>query len=505
MDRRTKGLVLVGLNALVLGLILYAVARGPVGAPRVAGRTPRDPDETEAGGPGAGGGGADARPARDAAAAASTSGRPAPHAAPPLVPAIESRPAPEVPAASLAAPSGASRKAQDRNAEGVRLFAERRFPDAARAFEEALAEAPAESTIRSNLAFALAHSAIEEARSGEKERVEEAIELLDRALTLRPGAVEFEKARGEFLFGLGDLRAARRAFEEIAVREDDPMVERYLGEIAYREERLAEALRRWKRALQLGAPDPGLAERIAKVEREAGVEDEMEIERGRHFAVKFADGEAGAAGQAETVLRSLEEIRDRVGREYDAFPARTISVILYSQEEFRGVTGAHAWTGGIYDGKIRVPLRGFAGAGREADRLLAHEYAHALVAEMTRGRAPAWFDEGIAQRVSGEWTDFRARAAAARLREEGLVPFASLEPSFATIADPGLAARAYDQAYLAVDYLTRRFMPRDITDLFEALAEGKSMKEALEEVCHLTYESLSRRLEDEVAALPGGR
>ncbi len=512
MDRRTTGLLLVAMNTLVLGLILYSVLKGPVGAPRGAGPSPRGAGDTGADAPGArdeaGGFGARAAGAPAGAhvadAPASAPGRPASDASPPPAPTIAARPA-EVPAASLAAHSGASRKAQDRNAEGVRLFAERRFPDAARAFEAALAEAPAESTIRSNLAFALAHSAIEEARSGEKDRVEEAIELLERALSLRPGTVEFEKARGEFLFGLGDLRAARRAFEEIAVREDDPMVERYLGEIAYREERLAEALRRWKRAVQLGAPDPGLPERIAKVEREAGVESEMEIERGRHFAVKFADGEAGAAGQAETVLRSLEEIRDRVGREYDAFPARTISVILYSQEEFRGVTGAHAWTGGIYDGKIRVPLRGFAGAGREADRLLAHEYAHALVAEMTRGRAPAWFDEGIAQRVSGEWSDFRARAAAARLREEGLIPLESLEPSFATIADAGLAERAYDQAYLAVDYLTRRFMPRDITELFEALAAGKSMKEALEEVCHLTYESLSRRLEDEVAALPGGR
>ncbi|MBF8261631.1 MAG: hypothetical protein HW376_1160, partial [candidate division NC10 bacterium] len=32
-----------------------------------------------------------------------------------------------------------------------------------------------------------------------------------------------------------------------------------------------------------------------------------------------------------------------------------------------------------------------------------------------------------------------------------------------------------------------------MNELFEALAEGTSMKEALEGVCHLTYESLSRR------------
>jgi hypothetical protein len=515
MDPRTKGFLLVGLNALVVGLILYSVARGPIGGPRGEGAGPGTarPPEGEARPDGRTAGPAAAGPAGAAGAASGprVAGAPAsepggrdPSMLSPRPPTLVGGSA-EAPAPSLSTVPGAPPKAQERNAEGVRLFKERRYPEAARAFEAALAEAPAETTIRSNLAYALAHFALEEARSGEASRAKDALDLLDRALSIRPGTTDFEKARGEILFGLGNLRAARRTFEEIAVREDDPLVEMYLGEIAYREERLSEALRRWKRALQLGAPDPGLPERIAKVEREVDVEGEMEIERGRHFAVKFADGEAGAAGEAEIVLRSLEQIRDRVGREYDAFPERTISVILYSREEFRGVTGAHAWTGGLYDGKIRVPLRGFAGAGSEADRLLAHEYAHALVAEMTRGRAPAWFDEGIAQRVSGEWSENRARAAAARLHEEGLMPFALLESSFATIPDQALAERAYDQAYFAVDYLTRRYMARDMKEIFEELAAGKTMEGALEEACHLTYESLSRRLEDEVAVRPNGR
>jgi tetratricopeptide (TPR) repeat protein len=387
----------------------------------------------------------------------------------------------------------------------VRLFGERRFADAARAFEAALveaalAEAPSESMIRANLAFALAHQAVEEARSGEKYRVKEAVALLDRALELKPGTLDFQKAKGEILYGLGDLRGARAAFEDVAQHEDDPLAERYLGEIAYREERLSEALRRWKRALQLGDPDPGLPERIAKVEREAGVESDMEISRGRHFSVKFADGEAGAESQAEMVLRSLEAIRDRVEREYDVVPSGTISVILYSQEEFRGVTGAHAWAGAIFDGKIRVPLRGFAGAGDQAERLLAHEYAHAVVRELAEGRAPAWLDEGIAQKIAGEWSGFREGAAAARLRDEGPIPFDSLETSFVHIAERGAAERAYYQSYLAVDYLTRRYYTRDLRAILGKLAGGQTIEEALREVCRLTYEGLSRSLADEVAA-----
>lgn len=498
MDQRAKGMLLVAVNLLIVGFIAFAFLRGS--------HTALPPS------PAAEGEGSGAAAERDpagvlqerASQAPALSG--APMDTPEPAASAPRREGPTRVAAGepLPAPATAPDAAQDRNALGVHLFNEQRYAEAARAFEEALAEAPAESTIRSNLAFALANSAVEKARSGERARVDEAIDLLDRALSLRPGTVDFQKARGEILFGAGALRESRQAFEDVALHEDDPIAERYLGEIAYREERLVEALRRWKRALQLGDPDPGLPERIAKVEREAGVESEMEISRGRHFAVKFAEGEAGSTGQAEVVLRSLERIRDRVEREYDAVPRGTISVILYSQEEFRGVTGAHAWAGGIYDGKIRVPLRGFAGAGEQAERLLAHEYAHALVAELGARRAPGWLDEGIAQKIAGEWGGAREGAAAIRLRDEGPIPFDSLETSFALIAERGAAERAYYQAYLAVDYLTRRYYTRDLRALLDALASGTSMKEALREVYHLTYEGLSRSLADEAAERSAG-
>jgi hypothetical protein len=220
----------------------------------------------------------------------------------------------------------------------------------------------------------------------------------------------------------------------------------------------------------------------------------MDVLRGGHFAVKYADGERGAAGEAELALRALERIRDRIGREFSWFPSKPVAVVLYSGEEFREVTGAHGWMGGLFDGKIRIPLRGMR-LDDGMERLLTHEYAHALVAERAGGAAPGWLDEGFAQWVAGEWSPARAEAMTARIAGGPLLSFESLQGSFTKIRDPQVAETAYFQAYLAVDYLIDRYGSGDFQRVLDRIAREEPPVEALQEVCALTYE----RLAEEVA------
>jgi Flp pilus assembly protein TadD len=497
MDQRTKGIALVAVNVIILGLILFAVVKGPIGgrAPDQAQATTRarpaasEPTEAQ--------GGHRGRAKKTAAIM--------PHettvtGAPSLASAGDGVALSGVGGAPLrrgaAAASHIIPAGFDDNARGVRLFEEGRYGEACAAFETALDAAPADTAIRSNLAYALANAALETAKAGGTARLDEALARADRALSLAPGVSEFHRVVGEIRFLRGDLRAARDAFLTASIDQpSNPLIERYLGEIAYREERLPEALKRYRRAALLGDKDPRLAEKIRKVEREAGVEEEMEVFTGRHFIVKSDAGVAGSAGEAELVLRKLEVIRDRVERELDAVPKRPVAVVLYDGEQFRGATGVHAWTGGLFDGKIRIPIRGLDVDGAAAEQLLTHEYAHALVAEVASGGAPAWLDEGIAQHLAGEWSDGRSRLASERLRAHGILPFESLEASFSRIASQDDAERAYFQAYLAVDYLTFRYGPRELKAILDALGGGASGASALESVCRIDY----RRLADLVA------
>lgn len=524
--QRMKGVVLLVVNLVVVGLILFAVMKGPVGAPMMG--SP----------PGGAAGAAGSDPAGEKAAAASTHGggsgghgskeKKVSSAAPAETGAVAALGASVATRSNAADRTGGAGPASDgartgalsspsivveptalgdaadddstlvgKNNAGVRLFNAGDYAAAKVEFEAAHAAAPDDPVVRRNLACTLAQSAVSLAQNGGAERAADAVPLVERAATLLPDNADLLRLAGELHFQAGDNTRARHALEDAeALAPEDPEVQRVLGEIAYREERLDDAVRRWKRAVELGESDPRLAARLAKAERERGVESEMDVVRDRHFAVKFAEGETGAAGEAELALRALDRIRERVGRELEWFPARPIAVILYSGEEFRAVTGAHSWMGGLFDGKIRIPIRGVDRIDENVEKLLAHEYAHALIAEKTRGGAPGWLDEGFAQWIAGEWSGRRAEEAASRMSGGALIDFASLEGSFTRITDPALAEQAYFQAFLAADYLMSRFGADDLQLFLGLVARDTAPEKALEEIYRLTY----ARLADAVVA-----
>ena len=79
--------------------------------------------------------------------------------------------------------------------------------------------------------------------------------------------------------------------------------------------------------------------------------------------------------------------------------------MLYEHDEFRDVTRAHSWASGLFDGKIRLPVGPTLPPARDLERLVVHEYAHAAIHDLSRGRAPRWLHEGLAQVLEGTASD----------------------------------------------------------------------------------------------------
>jgi Flp pilus assembly protein TadD len=533
--QRTKGTILLAINIIIVGLIGFAVMKGPIGKPMMG-----SPPEAgaEAGGDAkaratnASGKGdsqpaeakkgkekkvSQAAPAEAGAVAASGSAALADQsdgdddARHTTSAQNEIAVDPALDGAALlpldsagSAPERAA--AHERNNAGVREFNAGNYEAAMDDFEAALREAPEDSVVRRNLAIALAQSAVADARDGADDagsrvqRARSAIARVERAITLDPKNASLLRLAGELHMQAGNVTRARHALQDAEdLAPKDATIQRLLGELAYGEEKIDEAVKRWERAIALGDADPRLAQRLEKARREEGIEGEMDLLRDRHFVVKFADGETGAAGEAELALRALEEIRDRIGRELSWYPARPLAVILYSGEEFREVTGAHGWMGGLFDGKIRIPIRGVHRIDDRVEKLLTHEYAHALFAETAPRGAPGWLDEGFAQWIAGEWSEARARALVARLNGAPLVPFKALEGSFTAVSDGALAEQAYFQAFLAVDYLTDRYRTDQLKTFLKRLAAGEDAEEALEGVYRLDYEELTDSVADRLA------
>jgi tetratricopeptide (TPR) repeat protein len=264
---------------------------------------------------------------------------------------------------------------------------------AAAAFREALGGDPKNPRLH----FGAATAAYIERRN------EDARDALERALTLDPKLARARALLGQVLHRMGDVPGAIRAYEAlIAERPDD-------------KEAVA-TLERWRDELRL--------------------HDRMRLTVGAHFTVAFEGPaeEAIAAGALESLERAYWRIGDLLG----TYPVASIPVVLYTNEQFRDITRAPAWAAGSYDGTIRIPMRGALQVPQELDRVLAHEFTHALVRGLAARGVPTWLNEGLAAALEAddlEWARRPVRDAAGPQRLRNLLQgFGQLSTTDARLA-----------------------------------------------------------------------
>jgi hypothetical protein len=166
-------------------------------------------------------------------------------------------------------------------------------------------------------------------------------------------------------------------------------------------------------------------------------------------------------------------------------PRERVTVVLYDAGQFQEVARVHAWVTGLFDGKIRLPAGSPSPRRRELERILVHEYAHAVIHDLTRGRAPRWLHEGLAQALEGAPVD-------PLLRVPGRPTLTGLEALLAD-GDPARARTAYEIALWVVhDLLDRGGMPA-IRDLMARLGRGEPIEAAVPAVYGLRLAELEEQ------------
>ncbi len=109
---------------------------------------------------------------------------------------------------------------------------------------------------------------------------------------------------------------------------------------------------------------------------------------------------------AQPVLDTLDEALNEYVEDFHfKEPNQEIEVILYPATNFKSfVADSPDWAEGLFDGRIRVPIREEWLNQQSFNSLrtvLRHELVHALFARMSDFRnLPTWFNEGMAQRVA---------------------------------------------------------------------------------------------------------
>src|SRR4029077_17586139 len=114
-----------------------------------------------------------------------------------------------------------------------------------------------------------------------------------------------------------------------------------LGDLVYGESDLQGAIAIYEDALKYAPDDKTLASRLARLRQEPSPETGFFQSRSAHFTVLFegpADDEL-----ARRAVDLLESAYWRVGTALYTFPDRVITVVLYTEEQFRDTTRSPAW------------------------------------------------------------------------------------------------------------------------------------------------------------------
>jgi len=298
----------------------------------------------------------------------------------------------------------------------------------------------------------------------------------DRAASLFAQALQLQPDDPVLLFGAGAAAHAQgkqdRAIALLKRALDmNPQLtgaSRLLGQIAFAEGDVDLAVQTYENALQYAPGDPMLTRELASWKRETDVHRNFDERRYDQFRVMFEGPEEKAlAKQATDVFHlAFRHICQKLGE----YPTTTIVAVLYTQQEFRDITRAPAWSGGQYDGRIRVPVGGALNKPEEFERVLTHELAHAIVANIApHGGIPHWLNEGLAQYFEGANPDHARKRLKAL---GGAIPLKVLEGSFLRLSGRQVQA-AYDESLLAVTVMLDR--PGFIwTKLLHELEESES-------------------------------
>lgn len=369
------------------------------------------------------------------------------------------------------------------NSKGVDFFKRGMFEDALAKFEEALALSPESDMIMENIANS--YLWLGWARYKER-KYDDALENFEASLKAKATA-QGHKGRGMAYMNLGDHFSAMESFESsLEMHGKDANVHMMVGSILYRENRLEEAKDHFERVLKISPVNVEAARFLAKIRRE-GVEEGFRDKESFHFHVKYEGAERGEVGHLVSLI--LEEAYHKVGSDLGFYPEDMITAILYTDRQFRDVTRAPSWSGGVYDGKIRLPAGGINRRTEDLVRVVYHEYTHAVIHRITGGNCPAWLNEGIAQYEEGRAA--LARAESVIKRDGRLMTLKYLERSFRKL-NPSEISGAYAMSLLAVDYIVSEFGMSNLKNIFDSLGEGINGEEAISSTIYLSYDDIER-------------
>jgi tetratricopeptide (TPR) repeat protein len=245
-----------------------------------------------------------------------------------------------------------------------------------------------------------------------------------------------------------------------------------LGQVAYARGDLGLAIRSLEKALTIKPGDPSVSAQLERWRSESSVHAGLEERATTRFRVLFEGTAQKAIG--DRVARVLESAYQTVGKALNNYPSEALTVILYTEQQFEAVTRSPAWAEGQFDGRIRLAVRGAMSSPQSLDRLVVHEFVHAVIASIAPRNIPAWVHEGLATNLESTDRAWAPRVLATRTQR---IRLQDLEGGFDRF-DSSLAQIAYAESAIAAQLLQER-LGFNLGMFLQMLGTGHTINQAL--------------------------
>jgi tetratricopeptide (TPR) repeat protein len=268
-----------------------------------------------------------------------------------------------------------------------------------------------------------------------------------------PASSKVVLAQAEQLINANQPGKALELLEPEMQKRRDPSLLAMAGVAAWRADDTRQALEYWRESLEL-APNPNLETLIKRVEKERSSDQSGDKLYGMRVVLRY-DSATVPTDTARAMVSVVDSTFARVSQQLGCNAEEKIVTIIQSRDAYKKATDAAEWSGGVYDGRIHVPVMNGQQMDARQEQVLAHETTHACLAML--GEWPSWLHEGMAQRLSGETLAPRSRAELEQLAKAGQLPkLESLRQGWSGL-DAQHARLAYSLALEAVDALFENF------------------------------------------------
>ena len=208
-------------------------------------------------------------------------------------------------------------------------------------------------------------------------------------------------------------------------------------------------------------PDPAIEKFLKTVEREHAESAGAAKLVSTRFLLRY-DSRLIAAEDARALTALLEQEYSRVAGPLGCRVDDKLVAILLSREAYLKTTDAAEWSGGSFDGRMKVAVMEKP-VGEHTRRTLAHEMVHACLA--STGEWPAWLHEGLAQKYSGEARPDAWRERVHQMAKEGALPRLDRMSQTWSRMSSDHAAIAYTMALEAVNTIFAAYGEQGVSNL----------------------------------------